>query len=185
MAIKNPTKPTKRRLKGYGPAMAALSPMQRRYVELRYENALMTEFRCVELAGYKGKYDAIKKMAYRLKNNPLVQAAMKEAGETIYRDKLPITINAIDNIIRDPKHRDHAKVLHGLLDRVGMHAVTETKTTVTHQIDRADLLVKLAALMEKHNLLTLPQPVVKSGDTVGEAGAAALTARGEAEDSSE
>src|SRR5690349_18804207 len=100
--VKNPTKPgrARRHVAGYGTAMSQLTPMQRRFVEILYKHPHSRLIDQVTLAGYKGKYDATRKMGERLMRNPLVLDAIREAGETIYRGKLPKTMAAIDNIIK-------------------------------------------------------------------------------------
>lgn len=165
MVLKNPRVPQRKKVVGYGPCMSVLTPMQRKFVEVLYEKPGISQQHAVELAGYRGKYEAMKKMGSRLMRNPMVLDAIKECGETTLRGKLPKTVHAIDNIINDPAHRGHVKVLTGVLDRTGLHAISETKTTVTHTIDRTDLLAKIAALIEKNNIVSLPAPI-KDGDTV-------------------
>lgn len=162
----NPTTPQNKRLvKGYGPAMSACSPLQRRFIEAAFNHPDRNHMDWLRVAGYKGNYEGTRKLASRMLHNQLVQDAMLEFGATIYRTKLPKVVDAIDRIIVDPLAKDHVKVLHGVLDRVGLHTVHETKTTVTHTFDRDTAIARIAAILER-NQMRLPAPVVKDGDTV-------------------
>jgi hypothetical protein len=85
-----------------------------------------------------------------------VIAAFREVGDLEYRSKLPKVIAAIDRVIEDPGHKDHVKVLHSDLDRVGMHAVSESRTTVRHEgLSDADLRARLLALCEKLDIMKM------------------------------
>jgi hypothetical protein len=146
--------------------MSVLTPMQRSFIETLFDHPELSRAQCIRQAGYRGNGEANRKMGARMMRNPLVLDGIRETAETTLRGKLPKTLHALDNIIGDPNHRGHQKTLLAVLDRTGMHAVSETHTTVTHTIDRGDLLTKLAALMDKHHLLSLPTPTVKDGDTI-------------------
>jgi len=176
---KNPSKPARKSIKeGYGPAMSACSPWQRKYVEARYAHPEMRGWECLIEVGYRGGSQepdklrvAARQMAHRMDHNPLVQAAMLEVGATEYRSKLPKVIDALDKIIDDPRQRDRVKVLHGLLDRVGMHQVSEVRATITQVFDREAAIERLATLLERHAVSLplqrlIPQNIVREGDTV-------------------
>jgi hypothetical protein len=171
MALKNPRKPQAQKVAGYGPCMSILTPMQRSFVEVIFDHPELSRAHCCQRAGYKGDYEAVKKMGYRLMRNPLVLDGIRETAETTLRGKLPKTLHAIDNIISDPEHRGHQKTLIAVMDRTGMHAITETRSTITHTIDRADLLGKIALLMQKHNVpllapMTTDAVVLRDGDLI-------------------
>ena len=140
----------------YGPAMLAITPMQRKFVIALYDQPGIPHTRALRLSGWKGSDTACKSRAWVWSHHPKVLAAIEEYGRTEYNSKLPLAVGGVDSILRNPNHRDHVKVLHGLLDRVGINPVNET--VVTHRIERSDLLTKIAMLLERHAEFKLPEP---------------------------
>lgn len=155
--MKTATKPKRKPRIEWGPAMAAITPQQRKFVQVLYENPGIDGVKALRKIGYMGNMEAAKKMSFRLRHNVKVLDAIAEYGRHEYQAKLSLAVGAADEILRDPKHRDRVKVLHGVLDRVGMHTVSETR--VTHQISIEDMKHQLRALLAKPALKTLlPSP---------------------------
>jgi hypothetical protein len=167
MAHPNPSKTPKNNPKGkssYGPAMQACTPFQRKYVEACFDYPDLGQRQVLWRMGYKGNEEACKKMAQRLMANPLVHAAMVEVGANVYRSKLPRVVNALDEIIGNKNARDRVKVLHGVLDRIGMHAIQEKRVTVAY--DRESVIARIASVLERNQSLLPPTPVVTNGATL-------------------
>jgi len=160
-----PGRPRGPRKKLGGPFLASLPPMQRKFVEQLYATPGIGQERALKLAGYKGNDVAAKKCAHRYMKYPAVQAAILELGGELYRAKLPKAIYALDAVMGDPTHRDHVKVLHGVLDRVGLHPVMESKQTVTHNINIDDMKAHLRVLLAKPALKALLPPEPPPIDT--------------------
>lgn len=152
----------------YGPAMSSLTPLQQRYVEALMTAPLNSNTAAMRRAGYQGKEEACRKQASRLLKNPVILEALKEASVAHLKAMIPKAVNALDNVLADPKHRDHHKAIVALLDRVGLHPVTEHKTTVEHTIDRDALISRIAVILERHGIDKLPalsrEPAIKDAE---------------------
>jgi hypothetical protein len=145
--------------------MLAITTMQRRFVQALYYHTGNDACAALRLAGYKGNPNAtkeqadraIKKQSDRWRHHELVLAAITEYGRSEYNAKLPLAVGAVGDILKDPKSRDRLRAIHGVLDRVGMHAVSETR--VTHAVSIDDMKQQLKMLLAQPALKALlPRP---------------------------
>jgi hypothetical protein len=61
---------------------------------------------------------------------------------------LPKVNRALEAIVDDREHPSHYKAIDGILNRTGLHEITESKKTVVHSIDAQELIVKIRAMSE-------------------------------------
>lgn len=134
----------------YGPAMSSLSPLQQKFVEGLIDKPLLSRPKILREAGYDGDDAAGRQMCVRLMNNSNVLDAIQEVGRARLRGIVPDAVHSLQAVIRDKKHRDHVKATLALMDRTGLHAVTESKQTITHTFDRDTVIAKIAAIMERN-----------------------------------
>jgi phage terminase small subunit len=104
-----------------GPAMQELNEKQQKFV-LALVNGPLGYGRLIaayEAAGYKsGKRSSLGKEAHRLSRDPRVVEAVAEESKKVTRLGHHEAVAALMNLIRDPSHRDHARAVGMLLDRV-------------------------------------------------------------------
>jgi hypothetical protein len=121
----------------YGPAMMALpNDRQRAFVI-----ALVTGqpghgclARAYLAAGYEpANRDNAGKAAHKLSRDERVLAAIAEESKKIFRAHHPEVALALLNLIRNPDHKDHARAIGMVLDRVDP-ATTTHAMTVTHKV---------------------------------------------------
>lgn len=107
----------------FGPAMAALTEMQRRYVislfdaPKNYGSGVFAAKR----AGYgtpTSSRQSLAQMAYQLNSDPRVQAAISETSQQYLTTLGPSAVRALRRVLDDPKHRDYGRALGMILDRV-------------------------------------------------------------------
>jgi hypothetical protein len=146
-----------------GPAMEALSPMQRKFVRALYDNPALDGTSALRMAGYRYGPASAGRQSHRWRHDEKVLAAITEYGRNEYQAKLPLAVGVVGDILKDPKSRDRLRAVHGVLDRAGLGPTRETHVTVTHQFDRADLLGKIASLLER-NTPTLAPAGQNGGD---------------------
>jgi len=118
----------------------------------------------LHLSGYKGNRQAAEKYAQRLTKNYLVQEALKEAALCQLAGLIPKVTMALSNIVDDPEHPSHFRAVDGVLNRVGLHDVTETKKTVTHAVDVRDLVAKIRSMAERLNIGLYPDKLKLIGE---------------------
>jgi hypothetical protein len=63
---------------------------------------------------------------------------------------------ALEAIVDDREHPSHCKAIDGILNRTGLHEVTESKKTVVHSIDAQELIVKIRAMSERLGIVIDP-----------------------------
>jgi hypothetical protein len=109
----------------YGPEMLALSPMRRKFVE-----ALLTDpgpslgilTRAAIAAGYcpnNPKRSTVTKYAHVVSRDPKVILALQAESRKIVRGHgYAVAVRAVMNLVNDPTHRDHARGVSMVLDRV-------------------------------------------------------------------
>lgn len=149
--------------------MNALTPMQRRFVIARFDNPMLGPSACLRIAGHKGNEEAVKKSAYRWSHHPGVLRAIDEYAQAVSHNQVPQAVGVFKDEMSNPKSPHRLRAAQNVLERVGLGAIRETKLTIEHKIDRADLLQKLAALVERHTI-ALPvkteTPAIPSGDAI-------------------
>jgi hypothetical protein len=72
------------------------------------------------------------RQAHKLMADVRIQRAILAEARKMLRGAAPEAVNALLNVIRDPKHRDHMKGVDLLLSRTD---VVETHSTVTHHVE--------------------------------------------------
>jgi hypothetical protein len=126
-----------RQPESFGPAMSQLNERQRAFVI-----ALVTGqpghgclTRAYLAAGYQPGGDRVLagKAAYKLSRDERVLAAISEEARKIVRVHHPEASLALLNLIRNPDHKDHARALGMVLDRVDP-VNTHHSMTVVHKV---------------------------------------------------
>lgn len=140
-----------------GPAMQELNERQRAFVRF-----LVTEkpgygalTRAYRKAGYgkNSKAATLSKEAHHLSRDLRIIEAIAEESKKVIRVGHPEAVAALFNMIRDPRHRDHARAVAAVLDRCDP-AISKHSIDVTHRHEDPDR----AALEELKALRQLGTP---------------------------
>ncbi|MGB6536054.1 MAG: hypothetical protein WBF58_08840 [Xanthobacteraceae bacterium] len=140
-----------------GPAMRELNERQRAFVRF-----LVTEkpgygalTRAYRKAGYgkNSKAATLSKEAHHLSRDLRIIEAIAEESKKVIRVGHPEAVAALFNMIRDPRHRDHARAVAAVLDRCDP-AISKHSIDVTHRHEDPDR----AALEELKALRQLGTP---------------------------
>ena len=137
-----PYDPDKHAVRGfdYGPAMRELTHMQREFVHLMLDTGGRNATDCASKAGYSGKSVAsLRAYAYTLSHNERVLAAMHEEAAKRMRSMGLMAVSNLIAIADDnaTTNKDRLKANLAILDRVGLHAVTEHKVVKEDRTDQA------------------------------------------------
>jgi len=163
-------------LPDYGPAMLALpNEKQRTLIAALFHDEAPAKgdgllLYAARAAGYGTPTSSSKSLgviANRIVRTELAQAAIKECAIAAVRGGLaPDVVRSIKNVVNDPKHRDHARILSLVYERLDplqtLHTVRVEDTRpqspeVTQKVlDRIDELARRAGL--------LPAPQIIDGD---------------------
>lgn len=122
-----------------GPAMRALKPQHQLFVAAYAENGGNAVQAC-RSAGYK----ADKMTGWRLLKREDVQAAVHELCEQDLKGLTPSALMSLKNLLADQNHKDHAKAVFAVMDRTGLHAVSEQRKVV--QVADKELLSAIKVL---------------------------------------
>lgn len=136
-----------------GPAMRLLTEKQRKFVLamlLDQGKRFGRLKRCAQLAGYTGTPLTLRTTAHDLSRNPKIIEALNEEGRKlihggIYAD----AVVAVRNLVQDAAHRDHARAVGMVIDRV--HPLTTHHSVdVVHRHENPDqvALEELKALRQ-------------------------------------
>jgi hypothetical protein len=111
-------------------------------------------------------------IAHRLTHDERVIEAIREYSEGMLRFSSPAAIQALQKLVADPKHKDHARGIAMVLDR--NHPV-ETIQTLKHHVtpefrDTAEVMRRIAELAAKFNVLPAPVVIDAHANEVGHAG---------------
>jgi phage terminase small subunit len=107
----------------WGPAMRALNEKQRRFVLALYQvkPGYGAQVRAARLAGYgtpSSSPESWAALASRLIHDEKIQAALREHDQKVLRAAAPRALRALHGMVEDPEHKDHARAVGMVLDRV-------------------------------------------------------------------
>jgi phage terminase small subunit len=107
----------------WGPAMKALNEKQRRFVLALYQvkPGHGAQVKAARLAGYGTPNSSAASwaaLASRLIHDERVQAAFREHDQKVLRAATPRALLALHGMVEDPGHKDHARAVGMVLDRV-------------------------------------------------------------------
>lgn len=158
----------------WGPAMSALSEKRRAFVIALYDEDAPRKgdglfIYAAQVAGYGTPTSSKKSLgviAGRIAHDDRVQAAIVEYSHRVLRAVPPEAIRALKDLIRDPKHKDHARGIAMVLDRADplqtMHTVkVEDNRPPSTEATQA-VLDRIEELMKRVGLA--PPPKVIDGD---------------------
>lgn len=138
----------------FGPAMRKLSTeMQRKYVLIRIAQGKPNFRAAAELAGYSAESEnSLKVTAHRLEHDPKIQAAIQEESLRQARHNLGSALvrasERVIEIMEDPQQKgaETLKAAGMIFDRMGLHAVSEHKSTVEHIGDSPETIERVKRL---------------------------------------
>ena len=116
-----------------GPAMQALSPLMQRFVVALVQTGC-TQAKAAELAGYTGSAETLRATGHRVAHDARVQAALHEEATRLIGSTSTMAVNVLIDVARDKTlaPRDRIKAASELLNRGGLHPLSESKLTVEH-----------------------------------------------------
>lgn len=135
--------------------MAALTPLQRRYVLAMACDPFGTPSEWAAAAGYKVTPNGNERVqGHYLAHNPKIEKAIFEVSRSMMDREGPILAAAgLIRIARDKDHPKNLQALDSLADRVGLPRTTEHRVDVNHT-DRSGsaLMKRLEVLAAKYGL---------------------------------
>jgi len=137
----------------YGPKMRALpTPRMQRFVLALLEQGKRNQTAAYIAAGYAGKSrNALHANACLLAHDTRIQEALQEEAGRRTKDLLPLALHTIEAIVADPQHKDAAKVALSIMDRAGLHSMTEQKVTVGLAND-TEMMARIRLLAERNGI---------------------------------
>jgi hypothetical protein len=151
----------------FGPKMAALPEKRRALVCALFDDEAPAKGDgLLVFAARKANYGtptsstkSLGVIAGRIIHDDGVQEAIKEHSHRVMRSIPPEAIRALKNLLRDPKHRDHARAIGMVLDRTDpLQTVTTLKVEDSRPpsveatqavLDRIEMLMQRAGLLPK------------------------------------
>jgi phage terminase small subunit len=128
-----------------GPAMQALSEMQRKFVVAFVRTGGRNAALAARAAGYSDRGQAAKVSGHKLAHNPKVIAALREYGERQLDGSVYVAITGLVDVASDPKHRDRFKACADILDRTGFARMTRHEVvSVNDERSTAELMAIVA-----------------------------------------
>ena len=151
--------------------LAALSEKRRKFVIALYDEDAPRKgdgllIYAAMVAGYGTPTSSKKSLsviANRIVHDDRVQAAVTEYSQRCLRAIPPEAIQALKSLIRDPKHRDHARAIAMVLDRsdplVTNHNVKVQDDRFTPEKITEQVLARIEEIAAKYDLT--PRPVIE------------------------
>lgn len=152
----------------YGPAMAALRPKQRKFVEIYHANGGNGTRAYID-AGYGGSSEDARGNASHLLQDPKIQSALVETARGRTTGKIGVALDVVAGILEDPGTlaKDKIAAAKMLMDRGGLHGMIEQKITHEHTLNYEQLVAK-AKLLEQRLGRSLPAGIIERSKPVAE-----------------
>ena len=151
-----------------GPAMLALTPLQRRYVRAIQLIGDGNHTRACALAGYAGNNDVMRQNGYANSHNPKIGAALVEEGIFIFQTAVNEAVANVIDVNRNPGQKEakmKLKVALAILDRNGLGVTTTQNIRVKDERteNMAQMVNELRLLIDRNPAMLefVPAPMRK------------------------
>jgi hypothetical protein len=158
-----------------GPAMLALpTDRHRAFVRALYQvkPGHGANVKAAKLAAFgtpSSSPQSMATIASRLAHDERVLEAIREEDEKRIRSSAPRAISALSRLVENPRHKDHARGIAMVLDRVHpletQHTVKVEHSATPDFKETAQILAKIAELAAKFSV-RLPSPPIIDGEIV-------------------
>lgn len=139
-----------------GPAMQACTEGQQRFVIALLESGGRNRTAAAAMAGYEGDRNTLSRTAYRLAHDARIQAALREEGQKRLGSAAVLAASYLVELIENPdptiQPKDKLKAVEMVLNRVGMHAMSEHKVTVENITDDEGKIARIIEIAKKRGL---------------------------------
>ena len=122
-----------------GPKMLALREDRQRLFVWWMANGAPNVAAAARAAGYSDVKEGAKVRGWWLMQQPHVLEAIAEVSGKAMRGLVPISITRARNILEDPRHPYHGRMIEAVWDRTGYSSKTEHTVKVEHSIDTREL----------------------------------------------
>lgn len=139
----------------FGPKIQALTPKQRAFCWYYAQNG------CNGRWAYQLAYDSQSETAAHIEASRLlarrdITEAIHEVGVHLFDGLVAPAIAALGQIIQNPSHKQHAKMIEYVLDRRGFNVVSLQKVEHHHKIDISNVDDALLALAQQRGIAIAP-----------------------------
>jgi hypothetical protein len=132
-----------------GPAMAKLNQRMQLFVIACLDlGGVKNHTKAARFAGYAGDPLTLKVTGHRLAHDPNVQAALLEEAKKRIQASTVAAANLVEEVVSNPKYdvRDRLKAAMMILDRGGIHTMTEHRVDVNVNDSRAAQILEVTKL---------------------------------------
>jgi phage terminase small subunit len=157
----------------WGPSLLALTEKQRRFVAAlfmapRRKGRVTWAARAAGYGGPGAKNTVLRASGGRLMGDEKVKAAIIEYGQTKMRGMTADAVAAIEALVNNPGHRDHARAVGMIMDRADP-VTTISQVNVTDNRDATPMalekvMARIEELARKAGVPAMPAPRVIDGE---------------------
>lgn len=138
--------------KSFGPAMRALTGLQRRFVIAMCETGGGNATLAYQMAGGQSQSrNSMAVAASRLLHNELILAALREEADRRIRAGALLGASALTEMALDVTHKDRFKAASALLAHAGLGIVAKSEITHVHKSDD-EIILRIRELAKTLNL---------------------------------
>lgn len=125
-----------------GPAMKALpTDNMRRFVVALAEIGSIDYAKAAALAGYNQTRGALQVTGHRLAHDERILRALdEESVRRMHAGKI-VAVSNLMLLASNPQHKDHLKAIEMILNRTGLHNMSEHKVTVNNTSETDDAMI--------------------------------------------
>jgi len=136
----------------YGPAMRILTEKQREFVSRLVETGC-SYTDAARAAGYSGvSANSLRVTGHRLAHDDKVIAAIREEAERKMRAGAAFGVHALEEIARDPTHKDRLRAAGKLLGMAGLREDESRTVHHVHELNDEQLDARIRMLAKRNGL---------------------------------
>ncbi len=134
-------------------AIDALPPLQAAWVRAKVERGC-SNTEAARLAGYDATPDSLKTIGYRLSHEKRVRLALFEECQLALHTSSAVAVRVLEEMAGNPEveAKDRIRASVEILNRSGLHAMSEHKVTVDSPRSRKEIVASIINLCAKSGL---------------------------------
>lgn len=139
-----------------GKAMQALDERRRKFVIYLLETGSDNNSAAARAAGFTGTDGSIRTTGWKIAHDPKVQAAIHEEGQRRMNATILSATSYLADVVGGRETRatvgERLRAVQMLLNRVGMHEMSEHKISVEHTVNDETMIRRITMLASKLGL---------------------------------
>lgn len=132
-----------------GPAMRKLTPRRRAFVLAALVTGEQKFTNLAKMAGFQGSDETLRAYGHKLAHSDDIIEASREESQRRMQSATIMATSQLVSIAADAGRKDQLKAIEMILNRTGLHAITESHAVVEHKSSNASTVKQIVDMCQK------------------------------------